>query len=359
MALSAQRTLTLLCCLCLINSGCAVPRAGALRSEIERSAPSNNVSVKPIDAAIASLGRSQPLAELPPEVQYLSVMPTGQIGTGDQLSITILEGFSPAVPSAIGGRLELSRVDVSADGAISVPFAGRLLVAGQPIDRVRQMLEARLSRKLYEPQVQISLLESPQKSVSIVGAVAKGGAFPIAPGMTRLADLVGAAGVQAENPEQVRIELRRGDIAYPLSLKSLLDNPSTNVALRPGDVVSVRRAAGFVTLMGAVGVPGRIAIASESYSILDALAEARGLDSRSANPSGVYLFPASENATAGEPATVYSVDIRDPRQVLLARQMRLVDGDLVYVSTASFAQTIKVLDIISRTLTPLTRLPDL
>jgi polysaccharide export outer membrane protein len=111
--------------------------------------------------------------------------------------------------------------------------------------------------------------------------------------------------------------------------------------------------------MGAVATPGRIAIAGDSYSVLDALAEARGLDPRNADPSGVYLFPAAGREQAGRAVEVYSIDVRDPQQVLLARRLRLVDGDLIYVSTASFAQTAKVLDSISRALVPLSRIPDL
>jgi polysaccharide export outer membrane protein len=359
MPLRTYWTAILLACLSALNTACTVPRAGALRTEIERPAASANVSVRPIDEAIVTADRRRVFAELPPELRLMAVMPSGQLVAGDRLRITILEGYSPTVPSAIGGRLELPRIDVGTDGSIAVPFAGRIPVAGLPIDRVRQMIEMRLQRKLFEPQVQVHLVESPDKSVSIVGAVRKGGSFQITPGMARLADLVGAAGVEADRPERVRIELRRGTMIYPLSLKTLLGNPADNVALRPGDVVSVQRETGFVTLMGAVTTPSRIAITGDGYSILDALSEARGLDARSADPSGIYLFPAIDKRDPDRAVEVYSIDIRNPEQVLLARQMQLVDGDLVYVSTAGFAQTVKVLDIISRTLMPLSRIPSL
>lgn len=349
-----------LACLCLVPvSACTLPRAGALSVEIERASPTGGVVVVPINETIALGDRSRSYATLPPAVQLLPALVPGEIAAGDQLGITIFEGSSTTVPSAIGGRLELPTVDVATDGTIAVPFAGRLMVAGHPVDRARQMIEGRLRRKLYDPQVQIRLLESPDKSVSVIGSVRKGGAFALAPGLTRLTDLIGAAGVEADRPEQVTIELRRGGRAYPLSLKDLLADPLDNVALQPGDVVSVQRRTGYVTLMGAVASPSRIAIAGDSFSVLDALAEARGLDARNADPSGVYLFPATGPREAGQVVTVYSIDVRDPQQVLLARQLHLVDGDLIYVSTAGFAQTAKVLDSISRALVPLSRIPDL
>ncbi len=354
------RTLVLsIASLCVLVAGCTVPRQGALRTELQRGSDYPGISVQPIDESFALTSRKPVLEGLTDEMRLAPVMAMGQLSRGDQLGVTIIEGYSTAVPSAIGGRLELARVDVAPDGSIVVPFAGRLQVAGLPVERARQAIESRLSRKLYKPQVQLRLLESPGKSVSIVGAVRKGGSYPLAPGMARLADLIGAAGLEADQPEQVQLELRRDARSYRLSLKTLLGDPLENVALQPGDVVSVVREIGHVTLMGAVAMPGRIEIAGEEYSVLDALAQARGLDGKSADPSGVYLFPASGRRPAGEPLAIYSIDIRDPRQVLLARQLRLADGDLIYVSTASFAQTIKVLDVISRALTPLSRVPGL
>jgi polysaccharide export outer membrane protein len=357
MALQRWARLAVLMPLCLLSTACALPRVGALSSEIERSTAAGGVAVVPIDEAFALGNRTRSHAALPPEIRLLPPMAIDRITAGDQLGITIFEGSSPTVPSAIGGRLELSRVDVAGDGTIGVPFAGNMMVGGKPVDLVRQEIETRLRRKLYDPQVQIRLLESTAKSVSVVGFVRKGGSFALTSGLTRLTDLIGAAGVEAEWPEQVTIELRRDGNAYPLNLKSLLSNPLDNVALRPGDVISVQRNTGFVTLMGAVATPSRIAIAGENYSVLDALAEARGLDGRNADPSGIYLFPAADRSAQGGRVVVYSIDIRDPKQVMLARQLRLVDGDLVYVSTASFAQTAKVLDSISRALLPLSRIP--
>jgi len=359
MALRSRLHTITLVCLCLLNAACTLPRAGALSREIDRTTASSGIEVVPINQVIALGNRASSYAALPSEIQLLPALEFGRITQGDHLGITIIEGSSPTVPSAIGGKLELPRVDVAPDGTISVPFAGRLMVAGQSIDRARQMIEDRLRKKLYNPQVQMRLLESTEKLVSVIGSVRKGGSFPLAPGLTRLADLIGTAGVEAERPEQVTIELRRGGIVYPLSLKTLLGNPLDNVALQPGDVVSVHRNTGYVTLMGAVSTPSRIAIAGESFSVLDALAEVRGLDGKNADPSGVYLFPATDRGAAGDKVRVYSIDIRDPRQVLLARQLRLVDGDLVYVSTASFAQTAMVLDSISRALLPLSRVPGL
>ena len=96
-------------------------------------------------------------------------------------------------------------------------------------------------------------------------------------------------------------------------------------------------------------MPGRIELTRPDFSILDALATSRGLDDNAADPSGVFLFTKADRGVS--PAVIYEIDIRDPLQIQFAKEFRLSDNDLIYVSTASFAQTRKVLSTISGSLT--------
>jgi polysaccharide export outer membrane protein len=349
-------------------AGCTVPRQGALTSEIRKGSAQSHIVLIPVDQALVMQSRRQALSSLPDHIKAAGVARSDTLSVGDQLHVTIVEGMSDVVPSAIGGRLELAQVDVANDGSITIPFAGRFPVAGRPMEEVRQSVQARLGRSLFKPQVQMRRIASPNQSVSIMGDVTKGGAFPLNADVMRLADLVGAAGVKVEKTDQVRVELRRDGQVYPIALRALLNDPSNNVALRGGDVVSVNRSPEYVTVMGAISTPGRVEIANDRFSVLDVLAEARGLSEKSADPSGVYLFlrdadlpttmvPDAQGQPTPRPVRVVSIDVRDPAQILLARQLHVVDGDLIYVSTAGFAQTIKVLDIISRTLNPIMRVP--
>lgn len=352
----------------VVLAGCTVPRQGALTSEIRKGSERSNIILIPVDEALVMQQRRQHLAALPDHIKQADVSRSDMLFVGDQLAITIIEGMSDVVPSAIGGRLELAQVDVANDGSITIPFAGRFQVTGRQMEDVRKMVQARLGRSLFKPQVQMRRISSPNQSVSIMGDVTKGGAYPLNAEVMRLADLVGAAGVNIAKTDQVRVELRRDGQIYPIALKALLNEPSNNVALRNGDVVSVNRSSEFVTVIGAATNPGRVEISSENYNVLDAVAEARGLSDDSADPSGIYLFLRDDNQPTTlvmdpdgharpRPVRVVSVDIRDPAQIILARQLKVVDGDLLYVSTAGFAQTMKVLDIISRTLNPFTRVP--
>jgi polysaccharide export outer membrane protein len=154
--------------------------------------------------------------------------------------------------------------------------------------------------------------------------------------------------VEADRPAQITLVVHRNGQRGTTTLGQILQDPAENVPLRPGDLVTATRKAGFVTVIGAASVPGRVELTRPDFSVLDALATARGLDDNIADPSGVFLFSTAEQGVT--PTVIYEIDIRDPLQVQLAKQFRLSDSDLLYVSTASFAQTRKVLGAISGSL---------
>lgn len=338
-------------------SGCTIPQSGALKSQLSRPDKASDYVVWRLDesAILRSRAASQPL--LPEEFYRAAAQQSSTIRAGDSLSLTILEGSGGATPSAINGQLKLDRIVVEPDGRLIVPYAGAMPVAGQSVDEARRAIQARLKNIFYQPQVVLRLEDGGARNVSIMGDVAKGGSYPVGPEMSRLADLIGASGLLSEKPEQVKISIQRADLRGQTSLRQLLEDGSSNIFLQGGDVVTVHRSPHYVTVIGAARTPGRVEIAGPEFSLLDALAVSGGLDDNSADPSGVFIFSAAEKPPEPASAVIYQVDIQDPAQVRLARDYRLAQGDVVYVSTASFAQTRKVLSAISGSLSTVSRVP--
>lgn len=328
-------------------TGCTVPRSGAMKGELARARQSENFVVRKLDPEAVARSRVELTAGLSDAFKGVSPLTNNTISPGDRLALTVIESTGSSVPSAINGRLDVDPIQVGPGGSLSVPYAGALAVEGMTIDQARALIQRRLANKLYRPQVLLRKVDEPSQTVSIVGAATKGGSFQIGPSMIRLADLVGAAGVEADRPEQIALELHRGAQRGTTTLARILQDPTENVPLRSGDLVTVSRKAGFVTVIGAASVPGRVEITRPNFSILDALATSRGLDDNSADPSGVFLFTKADQDQAAAPAVIYEIDIRDPLQVQLAKEFSLSDNDLLYVSTASFTQTRKVLAAIS------------
>lgn len=332
----------------LAVAGCTVPRGGAMKGELASARHSENFVVRRLDAAAVERSRETAVVGLPEAFKSAPPIQSGLISAGDRLALTIIESTGSSVPSAINGRLDIDPVQVGPGGELTVPYAGAVPVAGKSVEESRSLIQRRLANKLYRPQVLLRKVDEPSRTVSIVGTAAKGGSFQIGPGMMRLADLVGAAGVEADRPEQVRLEMHRGDLSGATTLRQILQDASENVPLRPGDLVTVTRLSGFVTVIGAASMPGRVEITRPDFSVLDALATSRGLDDNAADPSGIFLFTRADRGVS--PAVIYEIDIRDPLQIQFAKEFRLSDNDLIYVSTASFAQTRKVLSTISGSL---------
>lgn len=338
-------------------SGCTIPRAGALKSELSKSPAGAAYVVRQLDDNAILRSKTAAAPGLPDEFRTSLPPAVATIRPGDRMALTIIESTGGSTPSAINGLLKLDLVVVEPDGLLTVPYAGAVMVAGQSIEQARTAIEARLRTKLYQPQVVLRMVDGAARTVSIMGDVGKGGSYPLGPDMARLADLIGASGLSAEKPEQVKVAIQRAGLRGQTTLRQLLDDETANIALQGGDVITVNRAPRYVTVIGAAGTPGRVEIAGPDFSLLDALAVSGGPNDNSADPSGIFIFSASETPPPPATVVIYEVDMRDPAQIRLARDYRLAEGDVIYVSTASFAQTRKVLSAISGSLSTVARIP--
>ena len=68
---------------------------------------------------------------------------------------------------------------VSRDGAISVPFADRIPVAGQSLLEVQHTIEQRLADKAIEPQTLVVVTRSVTNSATVSGEVVNGARVPL------------------------------------------------------------------------------------------------------------------------------------------------------------------------------------
>jgi polysaccharide biosynthesis/export protein len=86
-------------------------------------------------------------------------------------------------------------VRVNAAGAISLPLIGRVVIAGLTTQEAEEVLASRYSEKyLQNPQVSIFIKEFTTERITIEGAVARPGIFPLTGQMTLLRALAMAGG---------------------------------------------------------------------------------------------------------------------------------------------------------------------
>lgn len=127
--------------------------------------------------ALSGCSAGGPTRELPPADPVSEALgrPEYKIGPGDLLKVQVFQVE------------DLEReVRVDNAGRISLPLVGAVESAGLTVSQIQDLVAARYrERYLQDPQVTISLLESPNQKVTISGAVEQTGIYPMgAPHLT-------------------------------------------------------------------------------------------------------------------------------------------------------------------------------
>ncbi len=143
------------------------------------------------------------------------------------------------------GEEDLSgRHRVSQDGSIDFPLVGRVTVEGREPTEIVDALTAGLREGGYlrNPQVSVMVVEYNSKKITVMGAVAHTGQYPLTAGLTLVQAISLAGGFNAlANPgatmvtRRVEGELRR----FRIDADAASRGRSRDFVLRAGDIVFV------------------------------------------------------------------------------------------------------------------------
>jgi polysaccharide export outer membrane protein len=297
--------------------------------------------------------------------------PDIMIGVGDVLQITVFETGSGGlfIPTDAGSRpgnfVQLPPQQVGQDQFITVPWAGRIKVAGRtPLD-VQAEIERRLSSQALKPQVVVSFAERHANEVSVVGDVGLALRFSMdASGERVLGAIARAQGPRFPDYETLVTVQRHGKAETAL-LAEIARDPEQNIPLQPGDVVYVEHEPRYFLAMGATGqsttlaqLDRRFSFGDKDLSLSDALGLAGGLEDDRANARAVFLYRYESRATIQAlglhvPATlpdriptVYALDLTDASSFFLASRITMRKNDTIYVSNAPITDINKVLTLL-------------
>jgi len=291
-----------------------------------------------------------------------------RIGIGDTVVVTIFEAASGGLFSGEGGlggsvkNISMPAQPVARDGTIKIPYVGQVEVAGRTPAQVQTSIEAGLRDKAIDPQV-IVAVNGESNSVTLTGDVGATGRIPLNLGGDRLLDVIAAAGVESA-PFETFVRVSRGSEEVTLTLARIIEDPSQNIFLRPGDQIHVFVEAQNYSTFGAIGRTGTTALQTQKLTLLEAVGRSGGLQDSRANPQGVFVFryeppelyalvrdgrrPPVVHA-AGVPV-VYQIDLRDPNGFFTAQRFLVRDDDILYVTNAPSTDLSKFLGIITGTL---------
>ena len=296
------------------------------------------------------------------------------VGRGDTLDIAIWEA-PPAVlfGTTMEGRGFAGGLDVASsasipsqqvgdDGKITVPFIGRIEVLGLRPDEVERIITSRLAGRANNPQAVVRLVQNESRTATILGKVQTSQRVVLTARGERLLDALASAGGTSEEFEQSTVQLARGTTRATMPLERVVADPSQNVRLRPGDVITVQHQPFSFVALGAVARNAEVPFEGAGVNLAQALGRVGGLNDRRADIKGVFVFrmeprPAvaalidegARETADGRVPVVYSLRMDDAASLFAMQEFQMRDDDLLYISTAPGVELERFLATLSTT----------
>jgi polysaccharide export outer membrane protein len=244
---------------------------------------------------------------------------------------------------------------VARDGSISVPYAGRIRAAGRSSQQVEQLIIERLQGKAIEPQVLVNLSRNVTNTVTVTGEVANGARVPLTLRGDRVMDVIAAAGGYRSPSHETFVSLTRGNKTAKAPIQLLIDTPSENVFVHPGDVLTVERTPQTFTAVGATGANTVVPIGVSKQSRDEAIGRAGGAQDARADPDGIFVlryepaflvksFPTADAELLKKDSVpvAYHLSLRDPEAYFLARRFEMRDKDILLVTNSPLTELSKL-----------------
>ncbi len=382
---------TALACACLATVsacstlGAAGPSAGTIRETAQTPTgdySANGIQVIELVPGVASqLNAHNATTSFAQVFGDTSASPT-VIGPGDVLDIAIWEAppavlFGATTPDArlgqtsdIASSAEIPQQQVGDDGKVTVPFVGRIDVLGLRPDQVERIIASRLSGRANDPQALVRLVLNESRTVTILGNVGSSGRMVLSARGERLLDALASAGGTREPVEQSTIQLARGTTQTAMALESVIADPSQNIGLRPGDVITLQHKPFSFVALGAVNQNAEVPFEGAGISLAEALGRVGGLNDRRADIKGVFVFrmeprgaiatmvggdaglssaEAPQTTSDGRVPVVYNLRMSSAQSLFAMQDFKMQDGDVLYISTAPGVELERFLNTLSST----------
>ncbi len=356
------RPLALALSLCAALAGCTLPRSGPTASEIHTASSNKEfgVHVVSVDPSIAAATRYIETLGFGASLLNAGTVSPDMISPGDRLAVTVWENVDTGLLAGVGQRVtSVEQIQVDQGGTVFMPYVGRVQAGGRTAEALRGDITAALADQTPDPQVEVRRVAGDGATVTILGGVASPGIYPIESPTLRLSAMLARAGGVALVPDVAQIKVERGGTTGRAWLQDLYDNPRYDIALRSGDRIIVEEDRRAFTALGATGSQARVPFNKRELSAVEAIAAAGGLDGRSADPTGVFVFREERSEIAnrvlgrndlvGPQRMAYVLNMTRAEGLFAAGQFIIRDEDTVYITEAPFAAWSRVLGVATST----------
>lgn len=358
---------TLICCGTLALQGCSLPQGAARSSQILSGAGSTpeealESGIAVVHVARANVGpingwRSSDPQDRPkpwPGSSGSSTM--GTLAAGDTVSVRIWDNDPNALMSGVDSKsTELGGLKVATDGAITIPYAGRVRVSGLSEEAALEKLRTELRKSQPTAEIQLAVAPGRMNSISAVGGMSSPGNYPVPPGGMPVLTLLAASGGIQPSIKYPMVRLMRGGKVYETRAEELMKGESADVMLRGGDRVTVVEDPRSFTMLGATGAEQIVVFDRDRMTAIQALAKSGGLASNRADLRGVLVlrdYAPNQVNTGGPaaPSVVYALDLTSADGVFAARTFEIRPGDTVLATESPVVSARTVLGLIGSTI---------
>ncbi|MCA3642145.1 MAG: polysaccharide export protein, partial [Methylobacterium sp.] len=256
---------------------------------------------------------------------------------------------------------------VAKDGSITVPYAGRIRVAGLTTPEVELRIVAGLTGKAIEPQVLVTVPLGLSNAVTVLGEGTNGARVPLSVRGERILDVLASAGGIRAPAHETFVTLQRRGRTAAVPMQRLVLNASENIYAHPDDVITVVRDPQTYSVFGAAGRNAVVPFDAADMTLEQAVAKAGGLLDWRSDPQGVFLLRYETAAVArqldptikvappdAKVPVIYKINLRDAKSYFLAQNIQIRNRDMLYVANSPATEIQKVLGLLLSAAQPVT-----
>src|SRR5215470_7496464 len=272
-----------------------------------------------------------------------------RFGIGDIVGVSIFESSSgglfipPEASVRPGNFIALPNQPVNTKGYISVPYAGRQILAKDKTpDEVQAEIIDALKDRAIDPQAVVTLVEQRTSLISVLGDINNPSRFPATPEGERLLDVLTRAGGPKSQGYDSWVIVERDNKRGLAPFGALVYEPSNNIWIHPHDTIYLYREPQTFVVFGASGTQGLFNFDAWRLSLAEALAKAAGLQDLQADPASVFLYRGEARELAARFGVncdrfkgpiipiVYHINLRDPAAYFLTTRFQIRNKDVIY-----------------------------
>lgn len=343
--------------LTLFLSACRAPGmkfdTRAYEKDTHTQVNGQDVTLHPLNPETLKAYGARPASTEVKELLATKVEPY-RIGPQDILMVTVWDHPELTLPLGQYRTDAATGMVVDEDGFLFYPYVGRVKVAGLTVVEARALLTAKLDDVLQRPQVDLKVLAYRSQKVFISGEIRNPAVYNITDIPFTLAEAVNRAGGFLPTADQSHVLVSRGDKTWSLDFLELMTrgNRIGQILLRDGDSVQVQnRDEEPVYLLGELRNPRSVPTYHGKLSLAQALSDAGGINTTTAEARSIYVFRRGQAENAVE---VFHLDAYNPVAMVLADRFALRPRDLVYVDAGPLVRWNRVVSLIVPTVSALT-----